>query len=191
VQSGAPLPELSTARDDIRDTLEPAQLPASEFPWEEVLIGASVALVIALVLLAVRRRRRPKPAESIEACARRRLAELAAHAAPDARAFHAELADILLRYMEARLRLRSTRLTSKEILRAFERNGHMAAEWREQLEQLLAECDRAKFAPAFDDDWDPGATALRAKLILDALAAQVAAAPRLASPWEGWGDAAV
>ena len=61
----------------------------------------------------VRRRLRPKPAESIEVCARRRLAELAAHATPDSRAFHAELADILLRYMEASLRLPSTRLTSR------------------------------------------------------------------------------
>ena len=46
-------------------------------------------------------------------------------------------------------------------------------------------------APAFDAEWDPAATALRGKLILDALAVQVVAAPRLASPWEGWGDAAV
>jgi hypothetical protein len=191
VQPGTPLTESAASSDDIRDTLETQQLPISEFPWEEVLIGLSVALVIALAVILVRRRRRARPAESIEACARRRLAELAGHAAPDARAFHAELADILLRYMEARLRLPSTRLTSKEILRAFERNGHMAAEWRERLEDLLAECDRAKFAPAFDDNWDPGATALRAKLILDALAVQVAAAPRLASPWERWSDAAV
>lgn len=191
MQTGGPQISASGSYDDIRDTLETEQLPMVEFPWEEVLIGLSVAVVIALVVIFVRRRLRSKLVESIETCARRRLAELAAHTAPDSRAFHAELADILLRYMEARLGLPSTRLTSKEILRAFERNGHMTREWRERLEQLLVECDRAKFAPAFEAEWDPAATAQRGKLILDALAVQVAAAPRLASPWEGWGDAAV
>lgn len=191
MQTGSTLVQPTGSYDDIRDTLATERLPVVEFPWEEVLIGLSVAVVIALVVIFVRRRLRPKPVESIEACARRRLVELAAHAAPDPRAFHAELADILLRYVEARLRLPSKRLTSGEILRAFERNGHMPGEWRERLSQLMAECDRAKFAPAFDADWDPAATVLRGKLILDALAVQVAAAPRLASPWEGWGDAAV
>jgi hypothetical protein len=191
VQSGSPIPPTPGASGDIRDTLETEQLPVADFPSEEVLIALSVALLIALAVLFVRRRLRPKPLESIESRARRRLAELAAHAAPDPRAFHAELADILLRYMEARLRLPSTRLTSRELLRAFERNGHMRSEWRERLEQLLAECDRAKFAPSFDAEWNSAAAILRARLILDALAVQVAAAPRLASPWEGWGDAAL
>jgi hypothetical protein len=191
VQSSIPLTEAPAHSGDILDTLETEQLPIPEFPWEEVLIGLSVAVVIALLVLYLRKRLRPAPAESIEARARRRLAGLASHAAPDPRAFHAELADILVRYMEARLGLPSTRLTSHEILCAFGRNGRMSAEWRERLEALLAECDRAKFAPAFDAAWDPAATALRGRRILDALAVEVAAAPRLASPWEGWGDAAV
>jgi hypothetical protein len=191
MQTGSPETSAASSFSEIRDTLETEPWSIVEFPWEEVLIGLSVAVVIALVVIFVRRRRRRQPVESIEACAQRRLAELAAHATPDARAFHAELADILLRYMEARLRLPSKRLTSGEILRAFERNGHMAAEWRERFAELLAECDRAKFAPAFDAEWDPAAAALRGKQILDALAVQVVAAPRLASPWEGWGDAAV
>ena len=98
---------------------------------------------------------------------------------------------ILLAYIEASLGLPSTRLTSDEILRAFRRNGRMSAEWRVRLEELLAECDRAKFALAFDSGWNPAATAERGQAILDALAVQVAIAPRLASPWEGWSDAAI
>jgi len=192
VQSGSPLPEITPAHaDDIRDTLATEQLPVFEFPWEEVLIGVSVALLIAVIVIYLRRRFRPRPAESIESRARRRLAALAAHASPDPRAFHAELADVLLGYVEASVGLPSTRLTSSEVLRAFRANGRMTAEWRERLEELLAECDRAKFAPSFDSAWDPKATVLRARLILDGLAVQVATAPRLASPWEGWGDAAL
>jgi hypothetical protein len=195
VQSGeSPFPSGTpghSSRGGIRDTLAAEEWPADDFPWEQTLIGVSVAILIAIALLYLRRRFRPKPPETIEQRARRRLAELAAHASPDPRAFHAELADILLRYMEAGLGLPSTRLTSPEIVRAFRRNGQMSGEWRERLEQLLAECDRAKFAPVFDADWDPAATAARGKLILDALAVQVAAAPRLASPWEGWSDAAI
>ncbi|MCU1237606.1 MAG: hypothetical protein JWP63_5573 [Candidatus Solibacter sp.] len=191
MQAGTPLVPPSSARDDIRDALATEQWPVDGFPYAETLTGLAVAVLIVLVVFFVRRKLRPKPAETMELRARRRLAELAAHPAPDSRAFHAELADILLRYMEARVGLPSSRLTSREIVRAFQTNGHMSAEWRERLEELLAECDRAKFAPAFDADWDPSDTARRGRVILDALAIQVAAAPRLASPWEGWGDAAV
>ena len=181
-----------SSRGGIRDTLAAEEWPADDFPWEadaDRCIGGDPDR--HRVALSCAGDSGPKPAETIEQRARRRLAELAAHASPDPRAFHAELADILLRYMEAGLGLPSTRLTSPEIVRAFRRNGQMSGEWRERLEQLLAECDRAKFAPVFDADWDPAATAARGKLILDALAVQVAAAPRLASPWEGWSDAAI
>ena len=178
-------------QDDIRDTLATEQLPVVEFPWVEVLVSLSVAVVIALIAVYWRRRFRPRPAESMEMRARRRLAALAGHAAPDPRAFHAELADILVRYMEGSLGLPSTRLTSAEIVRAFHRNGRMSAEWQGRLDELLAECDRAKFAPAFDAEWDPAATARRGREILEALVVQVTAAPRLVSPWEGLRDAAV
>jgi hypothetical protein len=189
VQSGES--HFPSSGGDIRDGLAAEEWPVDDFPWEETLIGVSVAILIALAWFYLRRRFRPKRVETIEQRARRRLAELAAHAAPDPRAFHSELSDILLRYMEASVGLPSTRLTTVEIVSAFRSNGRMSREWRERLEQLLTECDRAKFAPAFDTDWDPAETSARGKLILDGLAVQVAAAPRLASPWEEWGDAAV
>ena len=177
--------------DDMRDTLAAEQLPVVEFPWVEVVSSLVVAIVIALIVALLAEASPAKPVESNEAVARRRLDALAASAAPDARAFHAELADILVRYVEASLGLPSTRLTSSEILRAFRRHGRMSAEWQCGLEELLAECDRAKFAPAFDAEWDPAASARRGREVLDALAVQVAAAPRLSSPWEGLRDAAV
>jgi hypothetical protein len=127
--------------------------------------------------------------ESLEDCARRRLAELAAGGAPDARAFHGELADVLVRYVEARLALRSTRLTSGEIVREFERNGIMSDEWLCALRELFAECDCAKFGPGVE--WDAASAIARCRALVDALAVQVAASPRLANPWEGWKNAAV
>ena len=91
MQSTGDLPTLieSAPRDDIRDTLATEPLPVSEFPWVEVLIGVSVAVLIALLVIGLRRRFRPRPAESTETRARRRLATLASHTAPDPRAFHA------------------------------------------------------------------------------------------------------
>jgi len=114
--------------------------------------------------------------------ARRRLAVLGASPDPDARRFHNELAAILVQYVEARLALRSTRLTSHEIVREFRRNGVMSVEWQATLEEFFAECDRAKFAAA---------AVARCRGIIDGLAAQAAASPTLANPWEGWNNAAV
>src|SRR5205823_8389687 len=99
--------------------------------------------------------------------------------AMDVRSFHNELAAILIKYVEARLALRSTCLTSGEIVREFRRNGVMSGEWQAMLEEFFAECDRAKFA-AGAREWDD-ANAVSAisqcRRIIDGLAAQAAAAP--------------
>jgi hypothetical protein len=183
--------QLSTSTstpDDILDTLEPATLPVHDFPWVPVLVIAAVVLLAALATYAWRRRHRPVVRESLEQLARRRLSVLAV---TDPRAFHTELAAILTQYAEQRLGLRGTRLTSEEILAEFGRNGVMSAAWQESLATFLRECDHAKFAPAADDDWDPGVRVAECRALLDELAATAAASPHLANPWEGWSNAAV
>jgi hypothetical protein len=179
--------------DDIHDELAAVSLPTYDFPWEAAAAGVVLLLALVAAIVWYRRRRRPKAVETLEAEARGRLAALAAMRMQDARSFHNELAAILVRYVEARLALRSTRLTSGEIVREFRRNGVMSGEWQAMLEEFFADCDRAKFAPAARD-WD-GADALaalaRCRLIIDGLAAQAAASSTLASPWEGWKNAAV
>jgi len=179
--------------DDIHDELAAVSLPTYDFPWEAAAAGVVLLLALVAAIVWYRRRRRPKPIETLEAVARRRLAALAAMPMMDARSFHHELAAILIKYVEARLALRSTRLTSGEIVREFRRNAVMSGEWQEMLEEFFAECDRAKFAPVARE-WDAAdaASALsRCRRIIDGLAAQAAAAPTLASPWEGWKNAAV
>jgi hypothetical protein len=177
--------------DDIIDALEPAMLPVHEFPWVVALIGAALVVLAALAVLIYRRRSRTRIEESPEERARRRLREVRASPGLDARAFHAELSAILVRYAEERLGLRGTRLTSAEILREFRRNSVMSAAWQGALGEFLRECDRAKFAPDLAAEWDPQERVAQCRALLEELAATAAAAPHLASPWEGWSNAAV
>jgi hypothetical protein len=124
-----------------------------------------------------------------EAVARRRLEALAA--IPEPRAFYAALAAILDQYLEARLHLGATRLTSVEIARSFQRLGVMETGWQESLETLLAECDRAKFSEENSNGWDRTAAIARARRTIDLLAANIASASSLANPWERLGDASL
>lgn len=174
--------------DDIRELSGVEPLPAlgDEFPWEEVGIAVGAVLLLALAIYLLRRRRRPRGPESREAAARRRLAALAALDAPDPRTFHAEMAQVLREYIQASLGLDSSRLTSRELLDAFHRNGHMSEDWQYRLEVLLACCDQAKFCREWDQAWDPRELLAECREVFDMLAIAVAVAPRLASPWEGW-----
>lgn len=181
-------PLASAPADDIRELTGVESLPSAldEFPGEEVAIGLGVALLLALLVYYIRRRRRPRPPEALEVAARRRLAALAALDSPDPRTFHAELAQILKEYCETTLSLGASRLTSCEMVAAFRVNGHMSEEWQAKLEGLLSRCDRAKFCCEWDSDWDPRELVTECRAVFDALAMAVAAAPRLASPWERW-----
>ena len=181
----------SAARpDDIHDQLDAVPLPVHDFPWEVTAAGAVLLLALIAMVVWYRRRHRPGRLVTVEERARDRLAILGATPLPDARSFHNELAAIVVQYVEARLALRSTRLTSGEILREFRRNGVMSGEWQAMLAEFFAECDRAKFA-AEALQWDAATAVSRCRGIIDGLAAQVAASPTLASPWEGWNNAAV
>jgi len=170
---------------DIRDSMEPEELSPSEFPWW-VLWFALPVLAFAAFFLYRRRHRRPTPLPSPEAVARRRLDALSAIQDPPA--FCAALTAILAQYLEARLQLGASRLTSVEIARAFQRIGVMDTAWQESLEALLAECDRARFGAEPAADWDQAAAIARARRTFDLLAANIASAPSLSNPWEHLGS---
>jgi hypothetical protein len=178
--------------DDIADELPAAQYQSREFPWLQAGVLLVVLMLAAWAGLWLRRRRRLPPTYATpEAQARVRLAGVEAGIGTgDARAFYAELSAILTQYVEARLALRSTRLTSVEIRREFRRNGVMSAEWQTALGGFFDECDRAKFAPPGAVLPGPEAVA-RCRRLIDQLAAKADAAPRLANPWEGWSNASV
>jgi hypothetical protein len=173
-------------QDDIRDQLDAMPLPPGGTPiW--VWVAVSLATLLLILWLWKSRRRAVPQVETIDARARRRLAAI--HTA-DYRDFHAQLSVALVEYFEARIALRSTRLTSAEIVGEFRRNGVMHHAWQAELAALLDDCDRAKFSPA-PRDFDAAETKNRARYILGELAAQAASAPSMASPWKDWDNAAV
>jgi len=177
-------------QEDIHDQLDPVPLPEAGVSTGMMAAGVLLLLtVIVLVVWRLRRRtlRRQRPAETAEHRARRRMAAIGT---ADCRAFHAQLSSILVEYFEERIALRSTRLTSAEIVREFRGNGVMSAAWQNLLEELFQECDRAKFS-ASECEWDAADALAKARRILDELAAQAAAAPVLANPWKGWTNARV
>jgi hypothetical protein len=174
-------------QEDIRDHLDAMTLPASGVSSGLIAAGAVVLLLMIVAVAIWRVRRRKLHMGTPEEHARRCLESI--HTS-DCRLFHAQLASVLVEYFESKLPLRSSRLTSAEILREFRRNGVMSAEWQAALEQLFAECDRAKFSGA-KTVWDAAALLERAQHLLDELGAQVASMPALATPWKGWTDAAI
>jgi LPXTG-motif cell wall-anchored protein len=174
-------------QEDIRDHLDAMTLPASGLSAGTIAIGAIVLLLVIVVVALWFLRRRKLHIGTPEEHARRCLAAIYTS---DCRLFHAQLASVLVEYFEMKLGLRSSRLTSGEILTEFRRNGVMSAEWQAALEQLFAECDQAKFsggAPV----WDAANSIERAQRLLDDLAAQIATMPALSAPWKGWSDAAI
>jgi hypothetical protein len=186
-----PSQELATPANDIIDSLEDVPLPTHDFPWLAALIVVAAIAIAALAVYLWRRRHRAAAPVTLEDRARRRLSDLAAIPDPDPRAFHAELAAIVVGYAEERLGLRGSRLTTREIVREFRRNAKMSAAWQAGLESILRTCDRAKFAPHPDAAFDPAAPIAECRALIDELAATAAASPRLASPWEEWTNAAI
>ncbi len=176
-------------QEDIHDQLDAVPLPEAGVSTGTIVAGVAILLLMIAVLVWHRRRRRFRRVapESPEQRARRRMGAIDTR---DYRAFHGQLAGILVEYFEERVALRSTRLTSAEIIEEFRSNGVMSAQWQTRLEELFQECDRAKFSAA-GCEWDAAEALGRARRVVDELAAQAAAAPVLANPWKGWRNAAV
>jgi hypothetical protein len=63
-------------------------------------------------------------------------------------ALHAGLDAVLRAYVEARYGVPATRQTTQEVMAAARKSGSLTPELCAELESMLAECDRVKFAPA-------------------------------------------
>jgi hypothetical protein len=174
-------------QEDIRDQLDAMALPSSGLS-SGVIAACAVVFLLTIAVVAIWWvRRRKLHMGTPEEHARRCLTSI--HTS-DCRLFHAQLASVMVEYFESKLGLRSSRLTSAEILSEFRRNGVMSAEWQASLAKLFAECDRAKFSGA-TAVWDSAETLEHTQRLLDELAGQVATMPTLATPWKGLTDAAV
>ncbi len=116
-----------------------------------LLLAGSVGLIS---LLAYRARNRSQPAPrrpvyTLSQQARKRLAALQARRLPEKgqyEEFYTELADILREYLAGWLALSSREQTTPELLAALADSGRIDTAGQQQVEAILRQADRVKFA---------------------------------------------
>lgn len=146
---GSPTPSADT--EGLREIKGMVDVPAPSHALLWWLIAAANVVTIAVLVWLLRRRgRRPglAPADPTVA-ALRALDALAAVAPRDAagmRNFHAELSLVVRAFLEARLHINATDLTTDETLSLLAARGLVVGETHASLTTLLREADRAKFA---------------------------------------------
>lgn len=151
--------DISEARDiaPIEQLPSPATATEAEPRWPWLLLALPLGIVGVAAVWALRHRYRG----ARELCARdvvlRHLDQLQAEPPGDpaqVERWHARLSDLLRWYLEKRLSLPATRQTTAEFFQALEHSGKVAPAEQAQLNELLAQCDLAKFArvvPAPED----------------------------------------
>jgi hypothetical protein len=165
---------------DIRDALEPIPLaPPAGIPWIPIVAGvlAAALVVLGAIWIASLRVRRAA-ATTPEQAALRRLSLLQPNLT---KAFYFELTAILLEYLDAQFPVGLTFCTSAEILSRLRSIEMMSPECEKALRDLLAECDRARFAPGMEDA-DPAGAGRRCRRALDLFGAHIASVRRVAQP---------
>jgi hypothetical protein len=127
---------------DVR--IEPST--AAQWPlW--TAFGATLALLVAMILWKLLRTRRPTAVPPTAAeLAERELAAAAALAETNPAAAHERSADAVRRLFTHRFQLPALRRTSAEFLDALEREGALPAASLAPLRTLLERCDLVKFA---------------------------------------------
>lgn len=143
----------------LSDIKPPADLPVP-WPWREIGLGVLGAVLAAALVLGVRRwlrkraRSRVRPEEELppgvtaDAWARAELEALLGKNLRESghdREFHIELADLARRYLELRFRVPALERTTEEVGDEM-RRALLAEEATLLTTQLLARCDRVKFA---------------------------------------------
>ncbi|MBN9119692.1 MAG: hypothetical protein J0I06_11140 [Planctomycetes bacterium] len=138
-------PRAPVGVEDPPDPIRPPPEP-SPIPW----IAAAAGLVLAAALIVVLvRKRRAKPVPPHERALSALTQLLAAN---DLGAEASErVAAVLRRFVEQRLALPATKLTTTELLSAARAQG-WPVEQADALGTILDECDRAKFAGDVPDD---------------------------------------
>jgi MYXO-CTERM domain-containing protein len=149
--------DISEVRDltAVEEVPPPAAVPEEPplWPW---LLGLVPVVGLGAVWLLRRRTRRikePSPREVVL----RHLDELRQQPTDDTaqvQRWHTRLSDLLRWYLEKQLHLPATRQTTPEFFLALERSGKLRPEQQAPLNEVLAQCDLAKFAqvvPARED----------------------------------------
>jgi hypothetical protein len=158
---------------DIRDAMEPLEIPQPSVVFNLLPYFALVLILALLIWLKYRSRSHRGNTESPEANAQRRLATIA-HTT--SRVFYAELHSIFVEYLESSVLIKASRCTTPELLHILADADLISTDWRASVEGFLANCDRAKFSSR-QPDCEPDAAVAECK----ALIMQVATAPRLAT----------
>jgi Mg-chelatase subunit ChlD len=154
----------------------PAREPFPRVPpwWERWgIAGAVVAALLTLAWWVRRRRQRPKPLPTMAAdplvearAAFQRLEQLALAEAGEGALQVGAALDIVRRYLAARVPRASRALTSAELLAEL---GHDPRVPTARLVSLLAEGDRAKFAPSAVEPAQARALAREARALVEAV----------------------
>ena len=158
---------------DIRDSMEPLELPPSSVVLSVIPYIAAALLLATFLLWRYRSRSRKANPESPEFYAQRRLASTAY---TTSRAFYADLYDIFVEYLESRVLINASRCTAPELLHILTEAGFMSPDWRTRVAGFLADCDRAKFS-SWEPDCDPEAAIAEC----NALISEVGTAPLLST----------
>jgi hypothetical protein len=141
--------DISEARDitPIEEVPPPAAVPESGLSWLWWFAPVPLAVVAGAWLL--RRRslaaKEPLPHEVFL----RHLEELGRQptdTAEQVERWHTRLSDLLRWFLEKRLNLPATRQTTAEFFLALQRGGQLPQEQQARLNEVLAQCDLAKFA---------------------------------------------
>lgn len=134
---------------DIRDTMEPMQIPEAPLSLWIIAGSAALALLLAFAVwrLTRKRRHRAKCGEAPEKAAWRRLSQLPA---AGGRALYGELSAVLAEYLAARFAIDITHSTSQEVWRELPGRIALNHDAALALGRFLDVCDRGKFAPDGD-----------------------------------------
>jgi hypothetical protein len=160
---------------DIRDSMEPLDLPQPSVVLNLLPYVAAALLIAVLIYWRYRSRSRRGNTESPESYAQRRLANVAY---TTSRAFYGELHIIFVEYLESRVLTKATRCTTPELLQTLTEADFLSADWRASVAGFLADCDRAKFSSwEPEPDGEPDAAVAECNALIN----QVATAPLLAT----------
>jgi hypothetical protein len=138
---------------DIRDIEGPVELPADRTKVYVAAGTALAALMVGLVtVLLLKRRRRRFEIESAEMPWEAALRELNSLKSFDplkegrVEEYYVALSGIVRHYLERRFGLRAPEMTTEEFFELMSRDGSVAGEHKQLMNEFLAHCDLVKFA---------------------------------------------
>ena len=138
---------------DIRDIKGPVELPADRTKIYIAVGSVLAAVMVGLVtIFLLKRRRRRIEIESVEMPWETALRQLDALRSFDPlkegriEEFYVSLSGIVRHYLERRFGLRAPEMTTEEFLDLMSRDGTLAGEHKQLMQEFLAHCDLVKFA---------------------------------------------